>query len=649
MRFMHSSSSNYNNNIMSVSCSHGDLGAKAAAAGRFFSTAPGRLAADHDDHVRISETSIQEGSSGLATQWSEFSNLSNETQRALSNVFKYKTMTPVQENVLRQEASGHGNDLLVRARTGTGKTLAFLVAGLEYVKSAKKRSEGTSHVQWSNWSKNDAFSVLVLSPTRELATQISVEAVKLSSSHRIDVVNIVGGESKFRQLRGIERARPDSIMVATPGRLIDLLQTEAMVKEKLSGVQVLIYDEADQLLDMGFRQDMSIISSFLPAEKRTFMFSATLSSDIQTVAKSLLRKNQITKIDTVPANEEPTHTRISQTVITAPYSQHLPTLVNVIQNHTRTTAKPKIIVFLNTTAGVGLVAQTLKSIPRHYIGDLQVLNISAKLDMRARVKVSDQFRNLDCSILVTSDVSARGVDYPNVTLVVQLGVASSTDQYVHRIGRTGRAGKQGEGLLILAPYEKRFLDALRNVTPIQNDTRFDPAFATENAELTEEIKHVLGNDHEGRKSAYHGFYGFYLGQISKLGISKDTLVTAAEEYATGFLCMRQPPQLSSSMISKLGLNRVSALRPKSPIFGGSRSGFDGISSLSSSRFGDFNSDSRGNESYAERTIRLSRNSYEDRRTPSRPFQAYQPRSWTNSRQEETFSGSPRRPYSFQKH
>ncbi|KAI8921496.1 P-loop containing nucleoside triphosphate hydrolase protein, partial [Entophlyctis helioformis] len=368
--------------------------------------------------------------------------LSPKTLQSLAVEFKYQNMSAVQEKVL--ELLPYDKDLLVRAKTGTGKTLAFLVAAIESVIFTHK-------------TRPAGVPIVILSPTRELALQIAREAERLVRFHRWIVRTAVGGQSRMRNVRDLSHGSRCDIIVATPGRLNDLLRSEPAVKAQLAGCKVLIFDEADVLLDMGFKDELQQITENLPTQRQTFMFSATLSSEIRSIAASTLERGY-TAIDTVPKNETDTHLRIKQTYAVVPHSQQFAILHDAIERQRAASTQAKIIVFFPTTKLTTFAAEVFNRIP-----GCEVLEMHSKLTQMQRMKIADRFRRASSAVLFTSDVSARGVDYPGVSLVIQFGLPPSRDGYIHRVGRTGRAGKSGEGLIILSPYEKRFLDEMKDV------------------------------------------------------------------------------------------------------------------------------------------------------------------------------------------
>jgi ATP-dependent RNA helicase MSS116 len=379
---------------------------------------------------------------------------SQNTLLSLKNVFKYGKMTPVQEAVLKASSS---NDLLVRAKTGTGKTLAFLIKAMEI-----------------------GGPVVVISPTRELAMQIANEAQKLAVYHRTSVITAVGGTSRNHLIRALKMNKP-GIIVGTPGRMMDIIDNAPEIKKHIENLKVLIYDEADQLLDMGFKRDIEAITESLPKDRSTFMFSATISPEIRKIAANVLG-DHFEDIDTVDEKDEDTVLSIKQSYLTVPLKTQIGVLYDIIQKHRNSHIKPKIMVFFQTTLATKLFSRIFKQM------GVDCLEIHSGLEQKQRSNVSNCFRSATSAILFTSDVSARGVDYPNVSLVISFGAPSSREMYVHRIGRTGRAGKEGEAILILNPHEQQFMNHVSDL-PIREDVRFNPLSVDD--QLKEKIELAL--------------------------------------------------------------------------------------------------------------------------------------------------------------
>ncbi|WVF69970.1 hypothetical protein IAT40_004755 [Kwoniella sp. CBS 6097] len=518
--------------------------------------------------------------------------------------FQLKAMSEVQKRVLglmpqlaggqlrgeaREAAEAEGKplagkereDLLVKAKTGTGKTIAFLVPAIdarinkinELVKTpypdgslpdkaAQGRNERAitrSHV-----------GALIISPTRELATQIANEALKLCTWHKeMQVRLLVGGESRHRQLKDWKRGRKD-IVVATPGRLKDLL-TEDEVKSAIEFTDTLVLDEADTLLDMGFSQDLNHIISHLPKERQTFLFSATVSKEIAAIArKSLKPGHQV--IDCVPKNESNVHLHIPQHYTIVPSAaDQIPHILRLIAHDQMINPHSKVIVFLPTTKLTMLTATLVRELKSTLPNDLSVYEIHSRLDQNQRSRASERYRrDTKPSVLITSDVSARGVDYPGVTRVIQVGVPASAEQYIHRVGRTGRGGKEGgRGDLVLLPFEAGFVDKLHKI----------PIKAVETRDLSAEV-HALASEHDqdavkklnsigdavtdlmpsldadAVEEVFTSMIGYYMGKIDQLKAGPQDVLQGLKDWSVEAAGLPEPPYLSPGFLQKLGLGNT---------------------------------------------------------------------------------------------
>ncbi|KAF8970406.1 P-loop containing nucleoside triphosphate hydrolase protein [Flammula alnicola] len=436
--------------------------------------------------------------------------LHNNTLKAITeHPFQHTHMSAVQARIFPllphlaephdapSSTSDRPRDLLVKAKTGTGKTMAFLVpaieARLKTIDAHVAQAQVDSGIPAERWSAADSaraarqfaeahVGALILSPTRELATQIAVEAQNLTTHHKgFQVQVLLGGESKPRQVREWARGRKD-VVVATPGRLMDLLDSEPQFARALAGTKMLILDEADTLLDMGFQDAIKTISDRLPRspERQTFLFSATVSKPIQSIASKLLHPKHLF-VNCVPDTDTATHAHIPQYTTTLKSgAEAFPHLLRLIIHDQllckKDGRKSKVIVFFSTTKMTQLFADFLAEAASTrggagqpaifpFVGrDTRTYEMHAKRDMSRRIAVSNAFRNdvspSTASVLITSDVSARGVDYPGVTRVIQMGVPPSADMYVHRVGRTGRGGDkagQGRGDLVVMEWEEPFV------------------------------------------------------------------------------------------------------------------------------------------------------------------------------------------------
>ncbi|OBZ82813.1 DEAD-box ATP-dependent RNA helicase 25 [Choanephora cucurbitarum] len=467
------------------------------------------------------------------------------TQRALQKVFNYQEMSSVQEAVLTRLPNK--SDMFVKAKTGTGKTLAFLVAALETA-LMKENGERQSIKDFRHF---DGTSIMVISPTRELANQIADEATKLTSFYPFKVHCLVGGDSKRRQILKMERSRCD-IVVATPGRLQDMLSSVPRFKKMCENLKCLVLDEADQLLDMGFKAELQRILKQIPEQRQTMLFSATISDEIRENLGQFALSPSYDLIDTVGENDVNTNLHVKQSALVAPYHEQLALLRTTLETH-EAAQKGKVIVFLPTTKSTIAYAHIFKSL----LPNKQIYEIHSKKNQDQRSRIADRFRkSRDSSILFTSDVSARGVDYPGVSLVFQVGVPSSREQYIHRLGRTGRAGREGEGIIMLAPFEETFLTKEISDLPIQ---QIEPVKPTE-----EELKKTTGKvfdalaemDMDIVRELYTAYLGYYSGQLPTLGQRRSIAVKEANKFLQSF-GVQEPPHLSQKFLSQLGLNESS--------------------------------------------------------------------------------------------
>jgi ATP-dependent RNA helicase MSS116 len=459
-------------------------------------------------------------------------NLHKNTQIALEQEFGFREMSQVQQAVL--SLKDQQNDLLVKAKTGTGKTLAFMIAAIEKV------------LKDPNGFQSRGVSILVLSPTRELAMQISNETVKLAKFHTLSVHAAVGGMSRDKNVQAIGFSNID-ILIGTPGRINDLMINEESVQNKLKDIKVLVFDEADQLLDMGFKREIENIKGLFPPNRTTFMFSATLSKDIKEIASKSLKPGYI-ELDLVPKNQIDTHKKIKQSYTITPFKDQMYMIHNIISKHRAAVPNSKIIIFFPATAVVQYTTEVFNCIP-----GMEFLQIHSKMDQRMRTRVSNNFRRARSAILCTTDVSARGVDYPGVTLVLQIGVPSSREQYIHRIGRTGRADNKGEAILVLSPYEEKFLKTVNDL-PIRKN--LDVVLSTNrNTQLVETIMRAIKSVQKNLSyKAFIGMFGFHLSHLKTTQLLKYTGVELTRSFCIGYLHMNDLPTISPKMAQNLGVS-----------------------------------------------------------------------------------------------
>jgi len=319
------------------------------------------------------------------------------TKKAISSVLGYELMTKVQAQSCPVALTGV--DVLAKAKTGTGKTISFLLPALEH---AVAPPEDPGQIK-----------VLCLSPTRELAQQIYKEAEQLARFHTgVKVQCVVGGTNIATDKRKLKDGAPPAILVGTPGRLNDLLENEGLAA-RLKGMRCLVFDEADQLLDMGFRPAINKMLSMLPppAKRQTLLFSATMPKNVESMAK-LAMKDDFTFIDTV-GEEESTHQHVPQSLVTCTTKTQMIELWKLVQQ-AKKDPNHKVIVFFTTARQTQVAAELFNAMGS------ETLEIHSRISQAARKRVSEQYRKQENVVLFSSDVSARGMDYPDVTHVFQV-------------------------------------------------------------------------------------------------------------------------------------------------------------------------------------------------------------------------------------
>ncbi|TIC20935.1 DEAD-domain-containing protein [Wallemia mellicola] len=512
--------------------------------------------------------------------------LSRHTIQAITvSPHKHTKMSPVQSaifNLLPSLVDNHSKDrkdLFVKSKTGTGKTMAFLVPAIEArVKAIKEAGDAAgdnekAKLKASKVFANSSVGAVIVSPTRELATQIANEAIKLCTHHKgFQVRLFVGGANKGRQLSEFKNGRAD-IVVTTPGRMNDVLQTSPMVREALSTSPMLILDEADTLLEMGFKDELNAIIDHLPSHptRQSILLSATLSPAIRTVAKSILKSDHL-YIDTVPEGESNSHAKIPQYYSALPNPSHqLPHLLRLIAHDQLTNPKSKIMIFCPTTKMTMLYSTIFRALSKELPTKANVFEIHSKRTMEQRSRASELFRKdkTDSSLLVTSDVSARGVDYPNVTRVIQIGIPPSADQYVHRIGRTGRGDNNaGRADFIMDSYELPFLTWQLN----QHNIIDNPAkeFVKEVTQLAESsgkqgaldkvnnIENAVSDlisqvDELAVRETFASLLGYYMPKAGVLRTTKGVVIEGLKSWTTDAMGLEKPPYISDLFLQKLGL------------------------------------------------------------------------------------------------
>ncbi|KAG0274732.1 hypothetical protein BGZ95_009515 [Linnemannia exigua] len=556
---------------------------------------------DTNNHDLVS--SLSGPSMEYTRPFTDLKNLQPSTLAAIQSTFGYEYMSKVQSSVLSTLPTSR--DLLVKAKTGTGKTLAFLVAALESlmalpdVESIKMKGK---------------IGCVIIAPTRELALQISEEAAKLLGPLGWGVQHLVGGYGKGGQLDRISK-EPAEFIVATPGRMKDLLGNNEFAA-KIKESKILVLDEADTILQLGFRKELDTILETMPKDRQTFLFSATVDSKMDSLLEVALHKKSKERqgpiiVDTVGSKDINLNLATRQGYCFAPYEAHVALVRRIINDHLLSdmdfvheqtllskpkaspsggaptqpkmapvnTHKNKIMVFLPTTRGAQMYA---KVFARLSMGkELSVFEIHSAKGQRERTLTSRNFKNINTpAVLFTSDISARGVDYPGVGMVIQVGAPLSLDHYIHRIGRTGRGDRklkdkkggageeeQGKGVLILGQLDEGFIEHQLKPSPLFSVVKREEQYSDwESVVLGESLdrgfKKALSKvDEKLAKSAYTAFLGYNLTVGPKIGSTdRKRILESADDYISAF-GVQERPAVSTSFLERMGFmkHRLPAL------------------------------------------------------------------------------------------
>ena len=330
----------------------------------------------------------------------------------------YEETTPVQTQALHPGLQGR--DIVASAQTGTGKTLAFLVPALEHL----LRDE----------TKTKRPRVVVMVPTRELAIQVAGEAQKLARHTHLRVVAVYGGARMRTQIQSLRKG--SDVVVATPGRLIDHIRRKNV---QFTDLQVLVLDEADRMLDMGFLPDIKHIIEGMPRQRQTMLFSATIPPQISALARQFQHDPVRIEVDLDQPPES-----IQQALYPVP--RHLK--MQLLQAMLQQTEAERLLVFTRTKSEADRVAQQLGQ------ADLEVACIHGDHRQRERLDALEGFRSGRHRVLVATNVAARGLDVEGISHVINFDVPEHADEYVHRVGRTARADADGAAITLVTPDEE---------------------------------------------------------------------------------------------------------------------------------------------------------------------------------------------------
>lgn len=400
--------------------------------------------------------------------------LSEPTMKAVREM-GFSTMTEVQARCIPPLLAG--KDVLGAARTGSGKTLAFLIPAVELLHRLKfKPRNGTG--------------VLIVSPTRELALQIFGVAKELLQHHSQTFGIVMGGANRKVEAEKLQKGV--CLLVATPGRLLDHLQnTKGFLVKNL---RALIIDEADRILEVGFEEEMKQIVQLLPKERQTLLFSATQTTKVEDLARVSLKHAPI-YINVHAEASAATNENLEQGYVVCPSDQRFLLLFTFLKKN----LKKKVIVFFSSCNSVKYHSELL-----NYI-DVPVLDLHGKQKQKKRTATFFEFMNAESGILLCTDVAARGLDIPAVDWIVQYDPTDDPREYIHRVGRTARAGGRGKALLFLLPSELGFLRYLKQAKVPLNEYEFP---LSKVANVQPQLEKLISKNYYLNKSAKEAYRSY---------------------------------------------------------------------------------------------------------------------------------------------
>ncbi len=340
----------------------------------------------------------------------------------------YKEPTPIQAQAIPPAL--RGRDILGIAQTGTGKTASFVLPMIDRLEKGRARARMPRS--------------LILAPTRELAAQVADAFKTYGQKHKLSMALLIGGVSFAEQEKLLDRGV--DVLIATPGRLIDHFERGKCL---LTGVEILVIDEADRMLDMGFIPDVERIVGLLPFTRQTLFFSATMQPEITRLTEAFLQNPERVEV----ARQATTAETVSQHLVYVHSDDKREALRQLIRDNDVKNG----IIFCNRKRDVSIV---FRSLIKH---EFSAGALHGDLDQRVRMQTLDAFRSGEIKLLVASDVAARGLDIPEVSHVFNFDVPFNSEDYVHRIGRTGRAGREGASFTLSAPNEKKYVTAIEEL------------------------------------------------------------------------------------------------------------------------------------------------------------------------------------------
>jgi len=396
----------------------------------------------------------------------------------------YEEPSPVQEHSIPSMLQG--KDVVVQALTGTGKTAAFGVPLLQQIDPRLIQPQA-----------------IILAPTRELAIQVSDMLTSLSRHLPIWVVPIYGGQPIGRQIDTLRRGV--HVIVATPGRMLDHLNRGTV---RLDQVKILVLDEADQMLEMGFLEDVEAIIAKIPENRQTALFSATIPNPILDLARAYMKNQEVIRL-TRP--RELTVPQIEQQFVVIPFPRKIEGLVRILEHE----SPERALIFCSTKRMVDTVTEDLRG------RGFRAAGLHGDMSQAVREGTLGEFRRGHIETLVATDVAARGLDIPDVAVVVNFDIPVDPESYTHRIGRTGRMGKQGLAITFVNPREMRELKVIERIT----GARIRKAQLPTPAEVAEREQAILEQRIE--RAIQEGHWAHYLEMAEELAEEYDLLHIAA--------------------------------------------------------------------------------------------------------------------------
>lgn len=400
---------------------------------------------------------------------------------------EYEIPTPIQAAAIPILLAG--KDILGSAQTGTGKTAAFAIPILQNLLIEKQKEKSPRVIK-----------ALVLAPTRELALQIHDNFKEYGKNININTTVIYGGVNQSKQIKILNQGV--DVLVATPGRLLDLIQQR---KISLSKVNYLVLDEADRMLDMGFVKDVKKIIALIPLERQTMFFSATMPKEIVNLAKEIL--NEPERIQVTP--EEETIDQIKQLLYFVPKAKKINLLLQLLSDK----SLKSVLVFSRTKHGANKILKVLTQ------SNIKAQAIHGNKSQGARQEALKQFKEKSIRVLVATDIAARGIDIDELSHVINYDLPEVPETYIHRMGRTGRAGLSGVAISFCSEEEVKLLKDIQRHIQMTIDVLVDPKFSVVYEQTTDQ--HQRSQTNQNNQAINHQKKSFHQKKKSKKMVPKN--------------------------------------------------------------------------------------------------------------------------------